>query len=596
MLVPLRRKGCSESCNECAFLLSLWNYYELFTMKRLLSIMSIILFASISFIVEAKSTMELLINKDWHELDLISMKAQEFYVRFTGTQRMIVSADSAGNTIAKAQRYYLSNKYTETFDSTKVGKRKKGNYIIIQGDRNSVDRNVICLELKELGDNVMRFVDRNEKSNQERYYYSDLQFMGKKGDVITTLDLLMNKIWFQVDPITGERLNVEHQYGKNGKFVRCIMPENRRTQYPQWFRREFYLSDTIVTKFNRKKVGSRLNGRYIVVNELDSDGSWQAATYDIATLSENRLELECVYPKGYATQVFVSNIYSQNAEHAKRKPQQSELMKDGWYRLDTTTFKRSRYIERYNKTHVTRIVPIYSGGDTVELKKIYEYYMSNQPEAEFDWSKKGKTSEGDYIVVNEQDLTGKWQAVNYRVELLSGGNMITVKEVPGDTIIQTFERDLNEEDKLKLAYQQKQQAEADSAKEKTMMDMLVGKQWRCIVAGQKIISGSVNADYYTETKLIAPFFYKTDGGWITEIRNWDYKLSDKLDFDFSYKEQAKKRKNGRFFNYCGYYDMRVGGAKRSYNFEILYLSEKVMVNRSYNNLGFPTYIYIEISE
>lgn len=66
----------------------------------------------------------------------------------------------------------------------------------------------------------------------------------------------------------------------------------------------------------------------------------------------------------------MSNLYSQNAEQAKRKPQQAELMRDDWYRLDTTTFKRSRYIERYSKTHVTRIVPIYSGRDTIELKKI----------------------------------------------------------------------------------------------------------------------------------------------------------------------------------------------------------------------------------
>ena len=389
MLVPLRRKGCSESCNECAFLLSLWYYYKLFTMKRFIAILSIVLFASISFSVEAKMTMELLINKDWHELDITSMKSKESYVRFTGTQRMIVSADSVGNTIAKAQRYYLSNRYEETFDSTKVGKKKKGKYIIIQGDRNSIDRNIICLEIKDIGENVMDVIDMNHPENPEKRYYSDLKLSFKSGDVISTLDLLMNKIWFQVDPITGERFNVEHQYGDDGEFLRSIMPENRRTELPQWILREFYLSDTIVTKFNRKEVGKRINGRYIVVNELDSDGSWQAATYDITTLSENRLELECVYPKGYATQVFVSNIYSQNAEHAKRKPQQSELMKDDWYRLDTTTFKRSHYVERYNKTHVTRVVPIYSGGDTIELKKIYEYYMSNQPETEFDWSKKG---------------------------------------------------------------------------------------------------------------------------------------------------------------------------------------------------------------
>ena len=544
-------------------------------MKRFLAILSIVLFASINFVVAAKSTMELLINKDWHELDLTSMKAQESYVRFTGTQRMIVSADSAGNTTAKVQRYYLSKKYEDTFDSTKVGKNKKGNYIIIQGDKNSVDRNVLCLEITELGENVMRYVDKNDINNKERYYYSDLQFLSKKGDVITTMDLLANKFWFQVDPITGERLNVEHQYGIYGTFLRCVMPENRRTQFPQWFRREFYLSDTIVTKFNRKEVGKRINGRYLVVNELDSDGSWQAATYDIATLSENRLELECVYPKGYATQVFVSNIYSQNAEHAKRKPQQSELMKDTWYRLDTTTFKRSRYIERYNKTNVTRIVPIYSGRDTLELKKIYEYYMSNQPETEFDWTKKGKTSEGDYIVVNEQDLTGKWKAVNYRVELLSGGNLVTVKEMSGDTIIQTFERDLSEEDKIKLAYQQKQQAETDTIKEKTMMDMLVGKQWRCIVAGQKLRYGSAFAEYYTETKVCGSFFWEIDGGYITEIRSWDYKLSDKLDFDFDYEEQAGIPQNGRYRNHCGYYN----GYKETWNSEILYLSDKMIVTK-----------------
>ena len=560
-------------------------------MKRLLSIMPIILFASISFVIEAKSTMELLINKDWHELDITSMKAKESYVRFTGTQRMIVSADSVGNTIAKAQRYYLSNRYEETFDSTKVGKKKKGKYIIIQGDRNSIDRNIICLEIKDIGENVMDVIDMNHPENPEKRYYSDLKLSFKSGDVISTLDLLMNKIWFQVDPITGERLNVEHQYGDDGEFLRSIMPENRRTELPQWILREFYLSDTIVTKFNRKEVGKRINGRYIVVNELDSDGSWQAATYDIATLSENRLELECVYPKGYATQVFVSNIYSQNAEHAKRKPQQTELMKDDWYRLDTTTFKRSRYIERYNKTHVTRIVPIYSGGDTIELKKIYEYYMSNQPETEFDWSKKGKTSEGDYIVVNEQDLTGKWKAVNYRVELLSGGNMVTVKEVPGDTIMQAFERDLSEEEQLKLAYQQKQQAEADTTKEKTMMDMLVGKQWRLVICGNKVIYKEVEAMYFTETKMTYLCYNRNrkKGKFMIIERIFDYKFSNRLDYDFSYKEFAQRQENGLFLNSKIY--------SNNCNEEILYLSDNILIVRIYHvETRKPVHVNVYLSE
>ena len=547
-------------------------------MKRLLSIMPIILFASIGFVVEAKSTMELLINKDWHELDVTTMRAvKDCYIRFTGTQRMIVSGDSVGNTKAQIQRYYLSNKKEEIFDSTKVGKKKKGNYIIIQGDRNSIDRNVFCFEIKDIGDNVMDVIDINHPDNQKHLYYSDPHISFKPGDVISTLDLLMNKIWFQVDPITGERLNVEHQYGRKGVSLICLLSENRRTQIPQWLVREYYLSDTIVTKFNHKQMGKRINGRYLVVNELDSDGNWQTATYDIATLSENRLELECVYPKGNATQVFVSKLYSLNAEHAKRKPQQAELMKDDWYRLDTTTFKRSRYIERYNKTHVTRIVPIYSGGDTIELKKIYEYYMSNQPEMEFDWSKKGKTSEGDYIVVNEQDLTGKWNAVNYRVELLSGGNLVTVKEVPGDTIIQAFERDLSEEDKFKLAYQQKQQAKADTTKKKTMMDMLVGKQWKLVIRKNDILYEDLSASYFTEEKYVSLQIRRTytKERYLIEKMIFSYKLVNEFISRYSKDTFIHKKDENGFF-----VDIVVGVPGTDW--EILYLSDYVFITRVFH--------------
>lgn len=526
--------------------------------------------------VQGKSTMELLINKDWHEFNVATMKAHEnFYIRFTGTQRIIVGVDSVGNAKARVQRYYLSNRYEESFDSTKVGKYRNGSYLIIQGDKNRFDRNTICLEIKKLKEDYLRVEDKNHLSNLERMYYSqEIKEKKTTGNIISTQQLLTNKIWYELDLKTGERTNLEYTYN-NKYFVRCNMPENRKTQFPQWMLREYYLSDTIVTRFERKKVGKRINGRYIVVNELDSDGNWQAATYDIATLSENRLELECVYPKGYATQIFESSLYSQNAEHAKRKPQQAELMKDDWYRLDTITYKRSRYIERYTKTHVTRIVPIYSGEDTIELKKIYEYYMSNQPEAEFDWSKKGNASEGDYIVVNELDLSGNWIAVNYRVELLSGGNMVTVKEMVGNAIMQAYERDLSEDEQLKLASQQKMSSEIDTIKKKTIMDMLVGKQWRLIRKKSK--DRSLQCYYFTESKIGGPFWRKTKGGYITEIRSWDYKLSNKPDYNFSYSDQAKRRRNGNHINYCGYYDMKYGGEKMSYNFKILYLSEKLMI-------------------
>ena len=143
-------------------------------MKRIVFILIFVLFASIGFVVEAKSTMELLINKDWQELDVKTMRAHEgFYVRFTGTQRMIVGADSEGNTKARVQRYYLSNRYEETFDSTKVGKKRNGRFLIIQGNKEG--SNVVCLEIKTLKEDQLSTIDKNHPNNFQKIYFYTAQ-------------------------------------------------------------------------------------------------------------------------------------------------------------------------------------------------------------------------------------------------------------------------------------------------------------------------------------------------------------------------------------------------------------------------------------
>ena len=198
-------------------------------MKRIVFILTFVLSALISFVVEAKSTMELLINKDWHEFDVSTMQLQRAYTRFTGTQRMIVGADSEGNTKARVQRYYLSNRYEETFDSTKVGKKRNGRFLIIKGNQNSL--NTICLEIKTLKEDQLSTIDKNHPNNlRKNYFYTEPRSDKPDGAVISTMNLLEKKLWYQIDSKTGERLNVEHQYHKEGKFVRCVMPENRRTQ------------------------------------------------------------------------------------------------------------------------------------------------------------------------------------------------------------------------------------------------------------------------------------------------------------------------------------------------------------------------------
>lgn len=548
--------------------------------QRTIYTIILIFICLVPIMAQDKSTMEILINKDWYELNLKTMKAHEnFYIRFTGTQRLIIGIDSTDNIKARVQQYYLSNKYEDKFDSTKIGKNKFGNYIIFKGNAN----NAICHKIENLNEESCNLIEVSNPSLSRRIYFSDPKQLKKEGEIISTIDLLADKIWYQINPETGERLNIEHTYGYS-LFVRCIMPENRKTQSPQWMFREFYLSDTIVTEFDRSMVAKKINGVYLVVNELGDNGEWQTATYDITTLSENRLVLECIYPKGYATQVFESTLYSQNAEHAKRKPQQKTLMEKEWYRIDTITWKRDNIIERYNKTHVTRTIPIKTGNDTIHVKKIYEYYMSNQPETEFDWTKKGKITEGDYIVVKEPDKRGVWATMNYRIVMMEDCNMITLKEIDNDTTLYAYERD-----NISTVHDT---TKTDSIEKKTMMDMLVGKQWLTVRNGRKAIA---NIRYFTETQKISPFIYKVDGGYISKIYTYDYYLADFPDYNFSYDQQAKKRKNGKYLNYRS---PTIFSEKKSFQDKILYLSDRLFIYEYdiYTEYGPTVFRYMFISE
>ena len=105
--------------------------------RRQLYLLLMLVFASSMFVAEAKSTMEQLINREWYEFDFKTMKSNEsYYVKYTGTQRLVVSADEDGNTKMRVQKYYLTNRWEERFDSTKVGKSRNGKYIMIRGAKN----------------------------------------------------------------------------------------------------------------------------------------------------------------------------------------------------------------------------------------------------------------------------------------------------------------------------------------------------------------------------------------------------------------------------------------------------------------------------
>ena len=105
-------------------------------MKRKDIIVVLLLLLVSVFKAEAESTMELLINKEWYEINLKKMETRDdYYVKFTGTQRLIVGTDEKGNTKMRVQKYYLSNKYAEEFDSTQVGKNRNGKYLVLSGKK-----------------------------------------------------------------------------------------------------------------------------------------------------------------------------------------------------------------------------------------------------------------------------------------------------------------------------------------------------------------------------------------------------------------------------------------------------------------------------
>ena len=166
-------------------------------------------------------------------------------------------------------------------ESTKVGKYRTGKFIVIGRSSKSKASNAICLKIKDITESGLQLVDENISKEFVKYYFTD-EKETKKGEIISTRKLLTERKWYQLDEITGKRQAVEQTFN-NWYVLKCVMAENRRKEFPKWKLWEYYLSDTIVTEFDRDKVGTRENGIYLVINEQDEDGEWQAVNYDKAS-------------------------------------------------------------------------------------------------------------------------------------------------------------------------------------------------------------------------------------------------------------------------------------------------------------------------
>ena len=508
-----------------------------------------------AFCANAESIMELLINKEWYEVDLTKMQVREdYYVKFTGTQRLTVGLDQEGNTKMRVQKYYLSNNETEFFDSTQVGKNKDGKYLVLSGKKAKGYTKAICMKLYQVDEMNLRMGASNQTAAQQHCFvvqsgiekYNDKE----EGTVISTQDLLVGKMWYEVDIKTGKRKRTEVQYEKDGTAIFCTMAENYKRELPDWQMREFYFSDNIEHKFKHSKIGDRENGIYLVVKEKNEQGEWYAANYDITTLSANRLVLDCVYPQGVPTRIFMTRNAIETSHRTAQKPQQWQLTENTWHRLDSTGVNRISFTERFDNVNITRRYPMIKNGirDTVEISN--PYYMSNTADSVFNFDKVGKTYEGDYLVVNERTKDGDRMAVSYAVDYIDSKNMILSMELDSTMHVVAYERDLS-----KAEVDRGMAEKSDSIKGKTTLDRLSGRQWRFAKRPNPRMS-KFERWYFTDSiwatvNFVYDEFKKV---WDASIKTRPFYLSDLAHHNFSMDYLKKKYEGGRFINF--YVDLK----------------------------------------
>lgn len=188
------------------------------------------------------------------------------------------------------------------------------------------------------------------------------------------LELLVNKIWFQIDENNGNRLNEEHYYTLSGEHTVTIMHANRNLNFPVIEENKFYLSDTIVSHFDKSKRSTQNNGNYFVIEKKVNDKT-QTYCYKIEELTEQLLVISRVLPTEESRKVFVvkSLLTTPNAKNKSVKDMligKQWLPKPGMESNPHKTFGRMRgmlyFTEESLKTDITKT---HSGGGYTESQE-----------------------------------------------------------------------------------------------------------------------------------------------------------------------------------------------------------------------------------
>ena len=243
-----------------------------------------------------ETTIGKLILKKWYEFNTATMQLNpQFYTEYTLTNRIVVGTDDYGNLTERFQKYYLSDKYETSFDTTKVGWTQNGKYIVLQST--TKPSRAISMHIDNITDTELQITEELQNTNIRKMYVGVSERPINEVENISPDEMLLNKTWALIDEKTGNPSQYEFYFEPFGYMEKCVLGENRRTSLPIWFIGEYYFSNEIDTVFTYNKMDMLTNGRYLVNHIKEYDGD-HMHTYEINILPGDTILLKCVYPAG----------------------------------------------------------------------------------------------------------------------------------------------------------------------------------------------------------------------------------------------------------------------------------------------------------
>ena len=375
-----------------------------------------------------KTVIGKLICKKWCEFNPQTMSINgNYYTEFTFTHRIIVGIDQSGNISERFQKFYLSNKYETKFDSTKVGKTDNGKYIVVQSVNNPTQ--AVSMLINNISNDNLDYTEVVGGKDLKKFFVAESDDLSITQDELSPSEKLLNKTWACIDEKTGEPTRYEYRYEPYGYMEKCVLGENRCTDFPYWIIGEYYFSDEVDSSFDYSKKDKKDQGRYIV-NHIKENGVVNIMTYEIKSLCADTMLLECVYPAN-GENIKLASTTKQTPDTTsmldKLVGKQWRIQRDRYDRYDNRKrsysgaiyFTETQFVGPWRKTIDNRII----GKDEF----IYnDFYLSDHFSVTFsheDAAKKQKN--GKYIVISHN---GSISATSKEILYLTE-NMLVVRGI-----------------------------------------------------------------------------------------------------------------------------------------------------------------------